>query len=285
MKLEEMVIECKNQNEKDEVISLLKNSGCHHNDSFLKKGNYIAVYPNTPSFTIYDRNITSGSDAFYTYQEFMEKYSNKENVMNKQLMISRINAAKEKLNLGDSELSIKLGHNRNYISRVLHQESPSMEQMTKVVKKCNALILAEYDSQIDSEDKRAYGALSHGQSIQIADAKMVSLKELEELHTTIAEQKKELGHKTQVAEKHADMRNKAEHKLGESEQRNKNLQNELLRSSLEAATLESELKEKKDESWNHARELATLTNKSRDERVIALIIIVILTAFLIFKSL
>lgn len=102
--------------------------------------------------------------------------------MNKQLMISRINAAKEKLNLGNSELSLKLGHNRNYISRVLHQENPTVEQMTKVVDKVKALVV---------EQKELLPEFKH---TPIADAVMVSKDEYDSL-------KKQLDHKNQVLDK------------------------------------------------------------------------------------
>lgn len=95
--------------------------------------------------------------------------------MNKQLMISIIDAAKKQLNLGNSELSLKLGHNRNYISRVLHQENPTVEQMTKVVDKVKEL-LPEF------------------KHTPIADAVMVSKDEYDGL-------KKELNHKNQVLDK------------------------------------------------------------------------------------
>jgi chromosome segregation ATPase len=119
--------------------------------------------------------------------------------MNKQLMVSRINAAKEKLNLGNSELSIKLGHNRNYISRVLHQENPSLEQMAKVVKKCNDLILTHYSEELKEEDslnqKLPCGKpLPEFKHTPISDAVMVSKDEYDSL-------KKELDHKNQVLDK------------------------------------------------------------------------------------
>lgn len=122
--------------------------------------------------------------------------------MNKQLMISVISAAKAHLNIGDSELSLKLGHHRNYISRVLHQENPTVEQITKVVDKVNALI---------GEKKLPCGnPLPEFNPIIIADAKMVSLKELNNLHQTIAGQKKELDHKNQVLDKRNAINRKLE---------------------------------------------------------------------------
>ena len=144
--------------------------------------------------------------------------------MNKQLMISRINAAKEKLNLGDSELSVNLGHNRNYISRVLHQENPSLKQMSKVVKKCNDLILFHLAETLKKEDplnqKLPCGnPLPEFKHTPIDDAVMVSKDEYESL-------KKELDHKNQVLDKrnavlenHIDRVNELELQLKTTQQK------------------------------------------------------------------
>lgn len=127
--------------------------------------------------------------------------------MNKQLMISIIDAAKKQLSLGNSELSLKLGHNRNYISRVLHQENPTLEQITKVVDKVNALI---------GEQKDLLPEFKH---TPIADAVMVSKDEYDSL-------KKELDHKNQVLDKrnavlenNIDRVNKLESQLKETQQK------------------------------------------------------------------
>lgn len=120
--------------------------------------------------------------------------------MNKQLMVSRINAAKEKLNLGDSELSIKLGHHRNYISRVLHQENPTVEQMTKVVDKVNALI--------DEQKLPCGNPLPEFKHMPIADAVMVAKDEYSEMYSKntalcveVGHLKKEVEYKNQVLDK------------------------------------------------------------------------------------
>ena len=109
--------------------------------------------------------------------------------MNKQLMVSIIDAAKKQLNLGNSELSLKLGHNRNYISRVLHQENPSVEQMTKVVDKVKAL-LPEF------------------KHTPVVDAVMVSKDEYSEMYSKntalcveVGHLKKEVEYKNQVLDK------------------------------------------------------------------------------------
>jgi DNA repair exonuclease SbcCD ATPase subunit len=110
-------------------------------------------------------------------------------------MVSIIDAAKKQLNLGNSELSLKLGHHGNYISRVLHQENPTVEQITKVVDKVNALI---------GEQKLPCGnPLPEFKHTPIADAVMVSKDEYESL-------KKELDHKNQVLDKRNDLYQKLE---------------------------------------------------------------------------
>lgn len=120
--------------------------------------------------------------------------------MNKQLMISIIDAAKKQLNVGNSELSLKLGHHRNYISRVLHQENPTPEQMTKVVDKVNALI---------GEQKLPCGKpLPEFKHTPIDDAIMVSKDEYSEMNSKntalcveVGHLKKKLDHKNQVLDK------------------------------------------------------------------------------------
>lgn len=211
----------RNEAEKKDVISVLEQNGFNgfsYNDKFLcinvcASGSYF--------MSCIDGNVWPKSEIL-THKQFMEKYSTKESVVNKQLMLDRIQEAKEKLSLGDSELSVKLCHNRNYISRILHQDNPSMEQMTKVVNKCNALILDECNSQIEVEDKRASD--SYSQSTQIPDARMISESEYKQLINwnadlfdkngvkdfQISQLKKEIEHKNQVLDKRNDLYQKLE---------------------------------------------------------------------------
>lgn len=109
--------------------------------------------------------------------------------MNKQLMISIIDAAKKQLSLGNSELSLKLGHHRNYISRVLHQENPTVDQMTKVVDKVKEL-LPEF------------------KHTPVVDAVMVAKDEYSEMYSKntalcveVGHLKKEVEYKNQVLDK------------------------------------------------------------------------------------
>ena len=141
--------------------------------------------------------------------------------MNKQLMISIIDAAKKQLNIGNSELSLKLGHHRNYISRVLHQENPSPEQMTKVVDKVKALV---------AEQKELLPEFKH---TPIADAVMVSKDEYSEMYSKntalcveVGHLKKEVEYKNQVLDKrnavlenHTDRVNELELQLKTTQQK------------------------------------------------------------------
>ena len=202
-----VVIECRNKNERDNIISLFQENGFIPMHSVLLGACYIAAYKNTKVFSTFSKNVASGGDVLYTHNQFMEKYSNKGGVMNKQLMISIIDAAKKQLNVGNSELSLKLGHNRNYISRVLHQENPTPEQMTKVFDKVREL-LPEF------------------KHTPIADAVMVSKDEYSEMYSKntalcveVGHLKKEVEYKNQVLDNHINRVNELELQLKTTQQK------------------------------------------------------------------
>lgn len=188
MVFEKLSIDCEcieNRNEVFKVLNSIGYIGIGDHDDFL----FVQAYKDGSYQTYYEHD----NPEQLTYKQFMEKYSNKGGVMNKQLMINIIDSAKKQLNVGNSELSLKLGHNRNYISRVLHQESPTVEQITKVVDKVKELVV---------EQKLPCGnPLPEFKHVVISDVKMVSVKELNDLHQTIASQKKALDHKNQVLDK------------------------------------------------------------------------------------
>lgn len=131
--------------------------------------------------------------------------------MNKQLMISIIDAAKKQLNLGNSELSLKLGHNRNYISRVLHQENPTPEQMTKVVDKVNALI---------GEQKLPCGnPLPEFKHTPVVDAVMVAKDEYDSLKKEVEYKNQVLDKRNAVLENHINRVNELELQLKTTQQK------------------------------------------------------------------
>ena len=175
--------------------------------------------------------------------------------MNKQLMVSIIDAVKKQLNLGNSELSLKLGHHRNYISRVLHQENPTVEQMTKVVDKVKAL-LPEF------------------KHMPIADAVMVSKDEYDSL-------KKELNHKNQVLDKrNAVLENNIE-RVNELELQLKTTQQKFVdvvdQRGKEIKMLQNDCNHATNQYQGKCEQVVRLNEKLNKQTVIYLIIIVIIS--------
>ena len=114
---------------------------------------------------------------------------------------SKIEEAKKTLGLNNHELSLKLGHQKRYITNALLD--PSVKRQKNIILKIDALLLKESnDLTHDFEGKALHK--------HIDDAMMISKSEYESM-------KKEIDHKTQIAEKHADMRNKAELRVSELE--------------------------------------------------------------------
>lgn len=247
MKFENMVVHCENQYEKEKVISVLKNNNCKHWDSFLKDGNYIAVYPETPSFTIYKDNITASDDVFYTYQQFMEKYA-------MSLLKQKIEQVKQELGYKYlSYLSIDLGYAHNYLGRVLRKGLESKAEEKLIAKLDEFLELHKKELTHDFEGKAL--------NTQVEDAMMISKSEYESLQ-------KEVSHKTQVAEKHADMRAKAE-------------------AEAQAAIEKMLLAEKDSEKWQGdywtvSRENIELINSKRNISIWLAVSILIIVVMLVF---
>ena len=181
--------------------------------------------------------------------------------MNKQLMINTINTAKQQLSISDSELSLRLGHHRNYISRVLHQENPSLEQMTKVVDKVNALI---------GEQKALLPEFKH---TPVVDAIMVSKDEYDSL-------KKQLDHKNQVLDKrNAVLENHIE-RVNELELQLKTTQQKFIdvvdQKDKEIKKLQNDCNHATNQYHGKRAQVVRLDEKLNKQAVIYLIIIVIL---------
>jgi predicted transcriptional regulator len=182
--------------------------------------------------------------------------------MNKQLMISIIDAAKKQLNLGNSELSLKLGHNRNYISRVLHQENPTAEQMTKVVDKVKVLV---------AEQKESLPEFKH---TPIDDAVMVSKEEYDSLKKSLDHKNQVLDKRNAVLENHIDRVNELELQLKTTQQK-----------FIDVVDQKDKEIDKVVKYSNHATnqyhgkcdEVARLKKKIKNQTAIYLIIIVIIS--------
>lgn len=148
--------------------------------------------------TFYDlpsSDIVSKERKRITYQQFMEKYG-----MND--LKSKVEEAKKAMHLNTSQLSIKMGFSETYLRMSL---SRNIKQETK------DSIIAKLDSLIkQSKQELTHDFQGKALNKHIDDAIMVSKSEYESM-------KKEIDHKTQIAEKHADMRNKAELRVSELE--------------------------------------------------------------------
>lgn len=257
MVFEKLSIDCEsieNRNEVFKVLNSIGYKGIGDHEDFL----FVHTYKDGDYQTYYEHDNVKQ----LTYKQFMEKYSNKESVMNKQLMISRINAAKEKLNLGNSELSLKLGHNRNYISRVLHQENPSVEQITKVVDKVNALI---------GEQRESLPEFKH---TPIVDAVMVSKVEYDSL-------KKELDHKNQVLDKRNAVLENHINRVNELELQLKTTQQKFVdvvdQKDSEIKKLQNDRNHATNQYQGKRAQVVRLNEKLNKQAVIYLIIIVIIS--------
>lgn len=197
--------------------------------------------------------------------------------MNKQLMVSVINAAKDHLNLGNSELSLRLDHHRNYISRVLHQENPTVEQMTKVVDKVNAVI---------GEQKLPCGKpLPEFKHTPIADAVMVSKDEYDEMHSKntalcveVGQLKKKLDHKNQVLDKRNAVLENHINRVNELELRLKATQQKFVdvvdQKDGEIKKLQNDCNHATNQYHGKCDEVARLKKKIKNQTAIYLIIIV-----------
>lgn len=143
-----------------------------------------------------------------TYQQFMKKYGMPN-------LKSKVEEAKKTLGLNNHELSLKLGHQKRYITNALLD--PSVKRHKNIILKIDALLLKESGELTNDFE----GDLSNK---TIDDAIMVGKDEYDEMYSKntalcveVGQLKKEIDHKTQIAEKHADMRNKAELRVSELE--------------------------------------------------------------------
>lgn len=175
--------------------------------------------------------------------------------MNKQLMVSIIDAAKKQLSLGNSELSLKLGHNRNYISRVLHQENPTIEQMTKVVDKVKELL----------------PELKH---TPIADAVMVSKDEYDSLKKEVEYKNQVLDKRNAVLENHINRVNELESQLKTTQQKFVDVVDQ---KDKEIKMLQNDCNHATNQYQGKREQVVRLSEKLNKQAVIYLIIIVIIS--------
>lgn len=182
-----------------------------------------------------------------TYQQFMEKYA----MTN---LKSKIEEAKNKTHMSLHQLSKAIGFNEHYLSAVVKRNRSESTQ-----KKVIALL----DELIEKQSKE----LTHdfeGKALntQVEDAIMISKSEYESLQ-------KKISYKTQVAEKHADMRAKAEAELEEMKILLANPLKDILEKDSKISNLELKLKDKDDYIKKTEQNYDSLldSNKSLNEKM------------------
>lgn len=273
MKFEKLIIVCGSLKERNCVFKILDSIGYR---GVGDHGNllFIHVYEDGEYQTYYDNSEHDGSNEL-TCRQFMEKYGMTD-------LKSKVEEAKKALHLNTSQLSIKMGFSETYLRMSL---SRNIKQETK------DNIIAKLDSLIEQSKKE----LTHdfqGKALNkhIDDAVMIGKSEYESM-------KKEIDHKTQIAEKHADMRNKAELRLSELEnecnEKDEAIKQQLLNSgnqvlkinelesqvqSLQEKVIQSEQDSEKWQCdyWTVSRENIELTNDKRSMGIwLALLILAI----------
>ena len=166
---------------------------------------------------------------------------------------SKIEEAKNKTHMSLHQMSKAIGFNEHYLSAVV-KHNRSEETQSKVIALLDDLI------------KKSQQELTHdfeGKALHkhIDDAMMISKSEYDSLL-------KQVDHKTQVAEKHADMRNKAELRVSELEKivesRDKVISRQLLNSGNQAYKineLENQVKSLQKDFLNSDTDVGNLKEK------------------------
>lgn len=200
MKFENIHIMCDSSEEVESVINIAMKIGYKIARS---SDGYLNVVMNEDGY-VFD-SIFINSKVSITYQQFMEKYGMSD-------LKSKVEEAKTKLSLSSQELSVKLGHQKKYITNALRDSS--VKRQKNIILKIDALLLKES------------GDLTHdfkGKALNkfIDDAMMISKSEYESM-------KKEIDHKNQVLDKRNALLENSIVKINELESQVQLLQKECL---------------------------------------------------------
>lgn len=186
---------------------------------------------------------------------------------------SKVEEAKKTLGLNNHELSLKLGHQKRYITNALLD--PSVKRQKNIIIKIDALLLKESnDLTHDFEGKALHK--------HIDDAMMISKSEYESM-------KKEIDHKNQVLDKRNAVLENSIVKVNELENQVKSLQKDCLNLTSDNDDLEEKYSiilkkyEKKFEDfWTVSRENVELINSKRSISIclaVSILIIVLMAVF------
>lgn len=192
MNIKTSIISINEDRQFSEVKKILESNGFVFVGCVFKECGYIFANAEAKRFA-HTRISNFGSEEL-TYRQFMEKYEMSN-------LKKKIEEAKKVTGLSASALSEKLGFQHKYLTNAVREASTQRQK--EIIEKLDGLIFKEENELTHDFEGKAL-------NVNIADAVMVSKAEYDGL-------KKELSHKTQVAEKHADMRNKSELRVIELE--------------------------------------------------------------------
>lgn len=183
---------------------------------------------------------------YLNYQQFMEKYAMTD-------LKSKIEEAKNKTHMSLHQMSKAIGFNEHYLSGVVKRNRSESTQK-KVIALLDDLIQK-------SQQELTHDFKGKALNTQVEDAMMISKAEYNSL-------KKEIDHKTQIAEKHADMRAKAEAEAQESNDK--------------MLLAEKDSEKWQCDYWTVSRENIELTNSKRAISICLAVSILVIVVMLVF---
>ena len=244
-----IVIKCDNLAQVEKVFALFVSDGFCDDDwsqekqKSIRESNLVRIDCNS-IFTM-DWEPSNFNEEL-TYQQFMDKYGMTD-------LKGKIEEAKNKTHMSLHQLSKAIGFNEHYLSAVVKRNRSESTQKKIITLLDDLIQKSQQELTHDFEGK----ALNQG----ISDAMMISKSEYESM-------KKEISHKTQFAEKHNDMRAKAE---AESQ------------ASIEKMRLAEQDSEKwQGDYWTVSRENVELINSKRAISILLAVSILIIVLMAVF---
>ena len=266
-----VVIECRNKNERDNIVSLFQENGFIPLHSVLLGACYIAAYKNTKAFSTFSKNVAHGGDILYTHNQFMEKYAMSD-------LKKKIEEAKKVTGLSASALSEKLGFQHKYLTNAVREASKQRQK--EIIAKLDGLIFKEENELTHDFEGKAL-------NVNIVDAVMVSKGEYDEMYSKntalcveVGQLKKALDHKNQVLDKRNAVLENHINRVNELELQLKTTQQKFVdvvdQKDSEIKKLQSDCSHATNQYQGKRAQVVQLNEKLNKQAVIYLIIIAIL---------
>lgn len=191
---------------------------------------------------------------------------------------SKIEEAKNKTHMSLHQLSKAIGFNEHYLSAVV-KRNRSEETQKKIIVLLDDLIQ-------ESQQELTHDFKGNALNTQVEDAMMISKSEYDSLL-------KQVDHKTQVAEKHADMRAKAEAISDEAykrmllaEEDSEKWQGDYYEEKRKYELTLSKYEKKFEDYWTVSRENVELINSKRAISIwlaVSILVIVLMAACAVLR--